>query len=59
MFFQVTSASISKQFQIPTVNTYYMPHKENDDSESEENKIVYAPTRIGYGLTSYSGEFSF
>lgn len=48
---QVTGASITRSLNVPTLNSYYLPHTEEDTARS--------PIRIGHGTYSYTGDVSF
>jgi len=48
---QVTSASVTRTTQVPTLNSYYLPFLESDTAKS--------PIRVGPNLYTFSGELSF
>lgn len=48
---QVTSASVSRTTQVPTLNSYYLPFLDSDTAKS--------PIRVGPNLYTFSGELAF
>ena len=48
---QVTSASVSRTTQVPTLNSYYLPFLDSDTAKS--------PIRVGPNLYTFSGELTF
>lgn len=52
---QVTSASVTKQVNIPTANSYYLPL----ESTINDTYSAKAPILLGGGTCNFSGELSF
>lgn len=52
---QVTNASITRQRNIPMVNSYYLPI----DATNSDNTSAKAPIILGEGVYNFSGELSF
>lgn len=65
---RVLSASITRDFNIPTVNSYYLPYdlskhnkhnqQENDEGGTEDQNRVISPIRIAYGTYTFNGQIS-
>lgn len=60
--FFVTNASISQNYNIPTVQPYQLPGNQssvNSDQSSVNSEKLYHPIRVSYGTCGYSAEISF
>lgn len=62
---RVLSASITRDFNIPTVNSYYLPYdlsKHNyrniDGGGTKDQNRVISPIRIAYGTYTFNGQIS-
>ena len=62
---QATSASITRALNVPTANSYFLPHEGNEKLEGRgfgmgvTYKEARSPIRLGYGTYAYTGEVSF
>jgi hypothetical protein len=58
----VTSASISRNVNVPTVESYYTPYNAGSDvgvNGEIMDDAVHSPTSMGDGLATFSGEITF
>ena len=53
---RVLSASITRDLNIPTANTYYLPYEQDDINDNNEK--VRSSIRLGYGTYTFNGQIS-
>lgn len=58
--FQVTSASVTRQTNLPIVNSYYLPYEHDGSAiEGSDDAVARSQILLGNGTYTFSGEISF